>query len=627
MFLRKDCGSFRNGRLLPVAPGVFAFGDTVNVYVIRIGEEAVLIDCASGAVLDALGGIGVRKIAWVLLTHHHRENLQGATRMRAHGARLAAPAGERPLIDGVETFWKNPSGWSCEGAPYARPLTSPVRIDRSFSHSDVFRYGGVEIACYSTPGHTPGHMGYLLCRRGDRLFFSGDLAMAGARLINFYDSDWDYGYGAGLPPLISSIRMVDERVEPTMMLPSHGRPIRSPRAVLDRLVGKLETFREEYLRHWKVDRLSRFADSVSRLSRVPHFRVIGKRLFKCDCANMYLLLSQTGNALVVDCGMLISRDPSESWRWLDDRLADFRERYGLRRVEVMTASHYHGDHLDGLYHLASAHGTSLWALESMREVLEHPQRFNLTCLIDEYVDRPLGGLRVDRPIRDGDHVRWREFDLEFFHLPGQTWYAQGLATRVEGRSILFVGDNLFHGEGRDGHDAFVARNKVILEDGYIKCARRLLERKPDLLLNGHGHEVPKPEPQLRKLLRWGKRFRKAIEALSPYESYEYWFHPYFVSFFPWRIRARRGRAFRAGLNFENYLDRKIDVRCELRLPRGWQAPRPTIAECVASRGCLHVTRLVSVPRRCPQGRYAITADVVYDGRSLGEFPEAVVDVV
>ena len=132
MFLRGGGVDARRGELIAVAPEVFAFRDTVNVYVIRVGEEAVLIDCGSGAVLDALGAVGIRKVAWVLLTHHHRENVQGAMRMRAQGARLAAPAAERLLIDGVQAFWRNPSGWSCEGAPYARPLRSPVRVDRSF---------------------------------------------------------------------------------------------------------------------------------------------------------------------------------------------------------------------------------------------------------------------------------------------------------------------------------------------------------------------------------------------------------------------------------------------------------------------------------------------------------------
>ena len=51
--------------------------DTCNVYVIRAGEQAILIDFGTGSVLEHLTDIGVKKVAWVLFTHHHREQVQG----------------------------------------------------------------------------------------------------------------------------------------------------------------------------------------------------------------------------------------------------------------------------------------------------------------------------------------------------------------------------------------------------------------------------------------------------------------------------------------------------------------------------------------------------------------------
>ena len=62
-------------------PNLFVWTDTCNVYVLRDGEAAILIDLGDGSVLDKLPEIGVKRIEWVLFTHHHREQCQGAWRL------------------------------------------------------------------------------------------------------------------------------------------------------------------------------------------------------------------------------------------------------------------------------------------------------------------------------------------------------------------------------------------------------------------------------------------------------------------------------------------------------------------------------------------------------------------
>ena len=42
--------------------------DTCNIYVIRDGDAALLIDLGDGSVLDQLETIGVRRVEWVLFT-------------------------------------------------------------------------------------------------------------------------------------------------------------------------------------------------------------------------------------------------------------------------------------------------------------------------------------------------------------------------------------------------------------------------------------------------------------------------------------------------------------------------------------------------------------------------------
>jgi len=53
-------------------PDLFAWSDTCNVYVLRDGDAALLIDLGDASVLGHLAEIGVKRVEWVLFTSHHR---------------------------------------------------------------------------------------------------------------------------------------------------------------------------------------------------------------------------------------------------------------------------------------------------------------------------------------------------------------------------------------------------------------------------------------------------------------------------------------------------------------------------------------------------------------------------
>ena len=73
-------------------PDLFVWTDTCNVYVLRDGDAALLIDFGDGSVVDHLVDIGVKHVEWVLLTHHHREQCQGIERVDRARTRVAAPS-------------------------------------------------------------------------------------------------------------------------------------------------------------------------------------------------------------------------------------------------------------------------------------------------------------------------------------------------------------------------------------------------------------------------------------------------------------------------------------------------------------------------------------------------------
>src|SRR3954466_9860074 len=93
--------------VVEVGPAVACFRDTCNVYVLRSGREATLVDFGAGAVLDHLDELGIDRVTDVLLTHHHRDQAQGLARAAEAGIRIWVPPVERELVERVGELWQS----------------------------------------------------------------------------------------------------------------------------------------------------------------------------------------------------------------------------------------------------------------------------------------------------------------------------------------------------------------------------------------------------------------------------------------------------------------------------------------------------------------------------------------
>jgi glyoxylase-like metal-dependent hydrolase (beta-lactamase superfamily II) len=81
--------------------------DTCNVYVLRSGRNGVLVDLGSGTVLNRLDELGLDRVTDVLVTHHHRDQVQGLARAAAAGIRIWVPPVEEELVAEVERYWES----------------------------------------------------------------------------------------------------------------------------------------------------------------------------------------------------------------------------------------------------------------------------------------------------------------------------------------------------------------------------------------------------------------------------------------------------------------------------------------------------------------------------------------
>ena len=619
------------GSLLPIdkelLPDLFVWTDTCDVYVIRDGDAAILVDLGDGSVLDPLPEIGVRQVDWVLFTHHHREQCQGYPRLKGRGTKIAAPEAERALFERPASFRKmKPSlgdPFTVHGASYVRPPIQPIPLDRTFGKMDAFAWRGYQFWCVETRGNSPGSMSYLLQHRGRWLAFSGDVMLDGARMHNWFDTEWDYGFAAGVYALCQSAALL-ESFDPLWLLPAHGPAVREPKRQLREFQQKLRRLERSLVRGYEVNTFaSADQDRVSRPTAVAHVWQITPHLLKFKgpdfWPNFALILADSGHALVVDCGLL-------DGAFLDRSLTAMQQQLGLRRIDAAIITHAHGDHFLEAPHLRDKWGAPLWALDRMVPPIEHPERFDYPALIETY-GTGLDSVRIDRAFRPGETFEWEGLRLTVDWMPGQTESALCLHGEIDGRKVAFTGDNIF-GNAADpkqsGHEAVVARNSAVLEEGYLYAADYLRRLKPDLIVGGHGFVIDRPAPMIRRLGKWAVDMRSALSALSTDDDYRYGFDPFWVRAEPYRVRLERGQPADVLLHVRNFREREQVHRIEVHTPPSILAEPAVLEGNLPGRARQTFPLRLRTSPDAPASVGIVALDLTLDGRRYGEWFDFVV---
>lgn len=609
-------------------PQLFVWTDTCNVWVWREGDTALLIDLGDGSVLDHLGEIGVKRVEWVLFTHHHREQCQGAPRLSPE-TQTAASLTERPFFETPTEFRKMHAKladpFSVYGASFVRPPIRPIRLSRTFEKQDTFTWRGHEFWCLETRGSSPGAMSYLL-RVGERwLAFSGDAMLEGGRLHNWPDSEWDYGFGAGIWALANSAGQL-EGYDPAWLLPAHGPAIRAPAAQLAEFQTKLRRFEKVYLRGYPVLTFSgTHQDRISRPTKVPHLWQVSPHIFKLRgpdyYPNFYLIVSDNGHGLAIDCGSL-------NIEQLDRAILGLREHYGLKRIDAVIPTHMHGDHLWGTPHLRDKWGAEIWALDRMRDVCEHPEWFDYAAAIWAY-GKDVDSVPFQRTFKDGEPLRWENFDLVMDWMPGQTEFALAVQGTIDGKRVVFTGDNLF-GDPSDptqnGHEAVVAHNSSVLEEGYILGAEYLSRLKPDLILGGHSYVMPEPAAFVERYRKWSYTMRDAFQELIREDDYRYGYDPYWVRAQPYRTQLTPGNSAMLTLHVRNFSAQPQTTRIVIDAPPGLKVEPATLDVETAASGRSQVQVRVSATSDATPGVQLLGLDVTRNGIRYGQRFDAIVEV-
>jgi glyoxylase-like metal-dependent hydrolase (beta-lactamase superfamily II) len=187
------------------------FGENTYVLSREESRECVVIDPGfePDLIIDWLQSRSLEPVA-ILLTHGHSDHIAGNGDLRARWpslpiivSRIDAPK----LTDPVGNL----------SAAFGMAITSPP-ADRLLDDGDVLQVAGLRLVARSLPGHSSGHMVFLLEEVDPPVVFGGDVLFRGSiGRTDFPDGDF--------PALARGIRRhLYTLPDDTVVHPGHGDP-------------------------------------------------------------------------------------------------------------------------------------------------------------------------------------------------------------------------------------------------------------------------------------------------------------------------------------------------------------------------------------------------------------------
>ena len=609
-----------------VAPDLFVWQSTCNSYVLRDGDAALMFDLGDGSVLEHLGEIGVKKIEWLLLTGHHRELLQGASHLDRTITKVAAPKDEQELLETPTAFRKwNPrlgDKYSVHGSSYVRPPQSPLKVDRWLATDEVFEWHGRQIQCLATPGHSPGGMSYALKGGHQTFAFTGGVMHDGAKMTNWFDTEWDYGFAKGLDALIASAANLATQDIQTAF-PSQGPVIRDAAKQFKSFHDKLTDFRPDYIRGYPVNNSKRGPHPATKPTKAhyivqvtPHLYMFGPEMAG---KNFAILIADSGHALLLDCGLFPKLV-------LERIISDMKEHLGLKQIDACWISHSHGDHFT-LFPALKDHGVKFWTMDTIADKCENPRYYDYPAMIGAY-NAGFEHAKIDRILKAGDVIEWEGYKLHIDWMPGQTEFGNALWLELDGKKVVFTGDNLFgdpSDPAQNGHECVNARNSAIIDEGYLVAAKYLQKLQPDIIMGAHGVLMTEPAAFIERYHDWALRAIRKYKDLLPDANYEYLFDPYWVSAYPYRVDVAKETE--VSITVRNFRDSLQQHRIMLKPPPGLKAEPAELVGTVEpkSRQSFKV-RLIPDPDKLPAGVQMVPMDITLDGKRYGELFDFIVQL-
>lgn len=196
-------------------PGPFTFKGT-NTYIVGAGSDVALIDPGpeDAAHLEAtIKGLGSRRLTHIIITHTHRDHVDGLPALKARTGATVAGFGRVARPEAAHR--KSPSG----GEAFDGSFIPDIHL----KDGDRLEAAGVTLTAIHTPGHAPDHL--CLALEGTGILFSGDHVMSWNTSVVAPPEGHMGDYMRGLERLLA-------RTGDTVYLPGHGGRFEQPQRLV-----------------------------------------------------------------------------------------------------------------------------------------------------------------------------------------------------------------------------------------------------------------------------------------------------------------------------------------------------------------------------------------------------------
>ncbi|NLA41513.1 MAG: MBL fold metallo-hydrolase [Smithella sp.] len=172
--MRGECKEIVNGVYLIGGPNVTQ-SDDAAVYLIDFAGDLVLIDAGAGGSSSQLVrnmemlGLDPKALSLVILTHCHIDHIGSAPFFRQkYGAKIVIHELDAKALETGDSV-RTAANWYGTTFP-------PTKIDRKLTGArETLKFGGEELHCLHTPGHTPGSVSLYIDRAETRVLFGQDI--------------------------------------------------------------------------------------------------------------------------------------------------------------------------------------------------------------------------------------------------------------------------------------------------------------------------------------------------------------------------------------------------------------------------------------------------------------------
>ncbi|MFC1734553.1 MBL fold metallo-hydrolase [Candidatus Hydrogenedentota bacterium] len=624
------------GQSRKIVDGLYLYPDSCNVYVFLAEGKALLVDIGSGSVLGKLEEKQI-PVECVVATDFQRDHVAGARLLEKKGVPLKVSERLEFLFTDVEPWWKHAGN---PGTFYTRDrLRSSVKVASLLKEGEKIKFGDWMLSVLDTPGHSDGSI-TIIARRGENSFaLTGDLLVAPGKLPRHYGvGQMGFGVDQQVNYLSWYIGSLDKiaAASPNFILPSHGEPMERPIKVCDDLRQKLADVRkltdfwrsDMWMPGWsqpsKYGKPKTVKNAVpanrKRLDASPKYRgsvppheqyskKLGKHTeltphfiwFPHGGQNMYALLSDAGEAFIFDGGSIHNGFSQRDFEEL--------QKCGIKKISACAPTHFHSDHVGGEFYMTNELKAELWAHEKMADVLDNPFGHELPW----HIKWPL---KVERTIKEGEKVKWNEYELQFFWQPGHTRYAQGIFFEVDGKRVAVCGDNILGSEaGTPGYITPFNRSGV---QALSETVARVKKFKPDWVVGGHSYVCDDPSAGLEKLAKWAQDMTVALQKLVALPSVKAMFDPYWARFYPYSARLKSGKEIPLSVKVTNYFAESMDVELSVHTPEGVTYNPEKHKGSAPSKNTIAFGGTLQVGKDVKPGLHVLAADMTVNGEKMGE---------